>query len=80
MVTSKQVSASQSSLQALLSNNDDAHLLTAMLTASWHKLHGASWRPIIHPDVTQLQFASTEQTVAAARAGLDRYRHSQSIF
>ncbi|KAL0048268.1 hypothetical protein WJX82_011435 [Trebouxia sp. C0006] len=67
-------------IQALLSNNDDAHLLTAMLTASWHKLHGASWRPIIHPDVTQLQFASTEQTVAAARAGLDRvFRKAGSI-
>jgi len=76
---SKQVSSSQCYLQALLNKYDVGHLLQCLLTASWHKLHGASWQPVVHPDVTQLHFDSTEQTVAAARAGLDRYRPSSII-
>ncbi|DBA74125.1 TPA: hypothetical protein ACH3X1_010930 [Trebouxia sp. C0004] len=68
------------SIQALMSNNDDAHVLRCLLTASWHKLHGASWRPVTHSDIGRLHLASTKERVAAAREGLDRvFRKAGSL-
>jgi hypothetical protein len=71
--TSTQVRQSMCCLQALVSNNDDVHMLRCLLTASWHKLHGASWRPVIHSDVGRLHLASAQERVTATREGLQRY-------
>ena len=68
-----QVRQSLCCLQALMSNHADENMLRCLLTASWHKLHGASWRPVTHSDVGRLHLASTQERVAAAREGLDRY-------
>ncbi len=55
-----------------MSNNDEENMLRCLLTVSWHKLHGASWRPVTHSDVGRLHLASTQERVTAAREGLDR--------
>ncbi|DBA83241.1 TPA: hypothetical protein ACH3X2_006750 [Trebouxia sp. C0005] len=68
------------SIQHLVSSNDDAHMLGCLLTASWHKLHGASWRPVIPSDVARLHLASAQERVTAAREGLQRvFRKAGSI-
>ncbi len=56
-----------------MSNSDDVHMLRSLLTACWHKLHGASWRPVIHSDVGRLHLASAQERVTAAREGLQRW-------
>ena len=58
-----------------MSNNnddDDVHMLRCLVTACWHKLHGASWRPVTHSHVGRLHLASTQERVTAAREGLQR--------
>ncbi len=55
-----------------MSNSDDVHMLQCLLTASWHKLYGASWRPVTHSDLGRLHLASTQERVTAAREGLQR--------
>ena len=55
-----------------MSNNDDVHMLRCLLTATWHKLHGASWRPVTHSDLGRLHLASAQGRVTAARQGLQR--------
>ena len=55
-----------------MGNIDDVHMLRCLLTASWHKLHGASWRPVIHSDVRRLNLASAQERVTAVREGLQR--------
>ncbi|KAL0040808.1 hypothetical protein WJX79_006079 [Trebouxia sp. C0005] len=68
------------SIQHLVSSNDDAHMLGCLLTTSWHKLRGASWRPVVPSDVARLHLASAQERVTAAREGLQRvFRKAGSI-